>query len=105
MTVDGFCVCLNQNQFFVGRHDIIVERLYGAISCRSNIEYRFYFLARFERVFHDTFFVRTHLRVMFSVQHWFDAVDALCTVGSLCHILQADLTLCLCSDNESQQAE
>ena len=105
MTVDRFRFRLDQNQFLVGRHDVVVERLDRTISCRSHVEYRSYLLARLERVFHDTFLVSTHLRIKFAVQHRLDAVDVLCTIGTLCHILEADLTLCLHSDDESQQAE
>lgn len=32
MAVDGLGVCLNQNQAFIGRHDIVIKVLDGAVA-------------------------------------------------------------------------
>ena len=38
MAVDGLGVCLNQNQAFIGRHDIVIKVLDGAVAgCLSKV--------------------------------------------------------------------
>ena len=47
MAVDGLGVCLNQNQAFIGRHDIVIKVLDGAVAGCFHIKNSCDFFSRF----------------------------------------------------------
>ena len=102
--VNGFRLGLDENQFLVGRHDVIIECLDRAIACGFYIEDSFYLLSGLERIFHNPFPVGTDLCVMFSVQHRFNAINVLRAVCSVCHILKRHVLLCKSAHKRQEHA-
>ena len=108
MAVNRFGFCLDQNQFFGGRKNIIIEGLQVAVACRGHIEKGSDFFSGLERVFDNSFVIAADLGVMLAVQHGFQSADTLCPVSSLSDVPQCYFLLCLYAcdkDGQQQQGE
>ena len=87
MAIDLLGLCLNQDFGFIGRHDVVVERLDGTVSGGGNIENSCHLFPGLERVFHDFLSVAADLGVMLTVEHRLDAINAFCTICTGSHFL------------------
>ena len=91
MTVNLLGFCLNQNFGLVGRHDVVIERLQGEVSCSLHIEYGTYFFAGLERVLYDFLSVSADLGVVFPVLRWLDTIDAFGAESTSGYVLKGHL--------------
>jgi len=89
--IDRLRFCLDENLRFIGRQDVVIETLQGAVACRLHIEDGSHFLTGLEGVFHNLFSVTADLGIMFPIVHRLDAIDAFHAVGSGGYFLDSHL--------------
>ena len=91
MAVDGLGVCLNQNQAFIGRHDIVIKVLDGAVAGCFHIKNSCDFFSRFKWIFDKTFAVTADLGIVLTVQHRSDTSDSFSTISSIGYVFDGYL--------------